>query len=169
MNNSETLISAFIENVNRYPEHHKGIQQFMNVQEESVLQQTVNVQQNDFFETQAVERAFISLRADKRYARYAQNDITRMYNLVHRYIQLMGTSYMPSKTFFRIDDMSNRSIEVRFSQRADVSLNLYISETDEGEPDYEETYISYCENGKSMLANDTMDRMVSLVKTLLGV
>ena len=38
----------------------------------------------------------------------------------------------------------------------------------EGESDYEETYISYQEDGKSILANDTMDGMVSLVKKLLG-
>lgn len=169
MNNSEALISAFLGKENNYSAPHEDMQQFMNSQEESVLQQSVNAEQNDFFETKAVECAFISLRADKRYARYSQSDIIGMYNLVHRYIHLMGPSYKPSKTFFRIDDMSTRSIEVRFSQREDVSLNLYISETDEAEPDYEETYISYCENGKSILANDTMDRMVSLVKRLLEV
>ena len=75
MNNSETLISAFLGKENAFPENHEKALQFMNAHEESVLQQLVNVEQNDFFETQAVERAFISLRADKRYDRYAQDDI----------------------------------------------------------------------------------------------
>lgn len=168
MNDIESLISSFINEkpipaVRRMPKV-----SFMNAHEVFALQQNENVEEDDFFETQLVERAFIALRSDKRYSRYKQIDIDRMYNLVRRYIHLMGTSYLPSKTHFRIDDMSCRSIEVRYSQRADVSLNLYISETGEGESDYEETYISYQEDGKSILANDTMDGMVSLVKKLLG-
>lgn len=168
MNDIESLISSFINEkpipaVRRMPKV-----SFMNAHEDFALQQNENIEEDDFFETQLVERAFISLRSDKRYSRYKQIDIDRMYNLVRRYIHLMGTSYLPSKTHFRIDDMSCRSIEVRYSQRADVSLNLYISETGEGESDYEETYISYQEDGKSILANDTMDGMVSLVKKLLG-
>ena len=141
---------------------------FMNGHEDSILQILSDVEKDDFFETQAIERAFISLRSDKRYARYSQADIDSMYNLVRRYIHLMGTAYMPSKTSFRIDDMSERSIEVRFNQRADVSLNLYISELQDDMADYDETYITYVEGNKSIIANDTMDGMVTLVKKLIG-
>lgn len=169
MNEIESLISSFIKKVSIPTVRSLSKESFMNTHEEFALQQNENVEEDDFFETQLVERAFISLRSDKRYSRYQQNDIDRMYNLVRRYIHLMGTSYSPSKTHFRIDDMSCRSIEVRYSQRADVSLNLYISEVGEGESDYEETYISYQEGGKSILANDTMDGMVSLVKKIIGV
>lgn len=168
MNDIESLISSFINEKPIPAVRQMPKVSFMNTHEDFALQQNENVEEDDFFETQLVERAFISLRSDKRYSRYKQIDIDRMYNLVRRYIHLMGTSYLPSKTHFRIDDMSCRSIEVRYSQRADVSLNLYISETGEGESDYEETYISYQEDGKSILANDTMDGIVSLVKKLLG-
>lgn len=169
MNDFEALVSSFVNEITVQPVRHKVVMPFMNAHEESVLQQIVNEEQNEFFETRAVERAFISLRADRRYSRYAQEDIDRMYNLVRRYIHLMGPSYMPSKTHFRIDDMSCRSIEVRYSQRSDVSLNLYVSDVEEGETDYDETYLSYNEDGKSILVNDTMDRMVTLVKALLEV
>ena len=169
MNEIESLISSFINedpipNVRRLP-----TVSFMNAHEKFALQQNENVEEDDFFETQLVERAYISLRSDKRYSRYKQNEIDKMYNLVRRYIHLMGTSYLPGKTLFRIDDMSCLSIEVRYSQRADVSLNLYISEVGEDESNYEETYISYQEDGKSILANDTMEGMVTLVKKLIGV
>lgn len=170
MNDFEVLISSFVrEEPPVCPERHEVVKPFMNAHEDSVLQQKFDVEQDDFFETQAVERAFISLRADKRYSRYVQDDIDRMYNLVRRYIHLMGTSFTPSKTHFRIDDMSSRSIEVRYSQRADISLNLFISETNEGESDYEEAYISYCEEGKSILVSDTLDSMVALVKKLIKI
>lgn len=162
----DDLATSFIDESPFVDSHSQMVKPFMNAYEDSALQPVVNAEEEDFFETQAVERAFISLRSDRRYSRYAQDEITGMYELVRRYIHLMGFAYKPSKTYFRIDDMSSRSIEVRFSQRADISLNLFVGV--EGESDYEEAYISYMEGGQSILTNDTMDRMVVLLKKLIG-
>ena len=52
----------------------------------------------EFFETQVVERAFVGLRSDRRYMRYSQSDIEKMYDLVRRFIHLMGTSYNPNNS-----------------------------------------------------------------------
>lgn len=166
MNDIEEIFSSFLKETSAIPAQRIPTNTFMNTYEEKVLQESVNDELDDFLETQAVERAFVSLRSDKRYTRYTQDEIDKMYELVRRYIHIMGASYKPSKTHFRIDDMSSRSIEVRFSQRSDVSLNLYVSEA--GESDYEETYISYQEGNESIITNDTLDRMVVLVKHLIG-
>lgn len=166
MNNIDALTSSFFNERPLQPVLHEAAVPFYNVHEETVLQGPVDVDLDDLFETQAIERAFISLRSDKRYLRYTQEEIEKMYEMVRRYIHMMGPSYIPSKTCFRIDDMSSRSIEVRFSQRTDVSLNLYVDKG--GESEYEETYISYKEGNESIITNDTMDRMVVLVKRLIG-
>lgn len=167
MNDFDALVSSFInERPSQQVSHEEAATSFINVRENLALQGPIDIDLDELFETQAVERAFISLRSDKRYLRYTQDEIDKMYELVRRYIHMMGSSYIPSKTLFRIDDMSSRSIEVRFSQRADVSLNLYVGKA--GESEYEETYISYQEGNESIITNDTMDRMVTLVKQLIG-
>lgn len=167
MNDIDSLISSFINERPLQPIlHEEVVKPFINVREKPALKGQIDIDLDELFETQAVERAFISLRSDKRYQRYTQDEIDKMYELVRRYIHMMGSSYIPSKTLFRIDDMSSRSIEVRFSQRADVSLNLYVGKI--GESEYEETYISYQDGNESIITNDTMDRMVALVKRLIG-
>ncbi len=124
---------------------------------------------DSFYESKVVEKVFLTLRSDKRYGRYNQSDIDSLYEGVRRYIHLMGTSFNPETTLFRIDDMAERSIEIKYQHRRDVSVNLFVKDNSTNDSDYEETFISYIEDGQSMLVNNTLEGTVSLIKRLLNI